>query len=66
MERYSGQSKSDVDYIMDPVLEKWLKTAPKWQQVQYDTQLQLKYLLQLAYKFGLYDAAEVVKKLIRE
>lgn len=49
---------------VDGTLNEWLKRADRWQQVQYSTTDQLLYLIDIAQKFGLYDAADVLKKLV--
>ena len=56
---------SPIEYPdVDEALKEWLKRADRWQQVQYSTRDQLLYLIDIAHKFGLYDAADVLKKLI--
>lgn len=49
---------------VDLALKNWLQSAEKWQQVQYATNDQLLFLIDIAYKFGLYDAADVIKKIL--
>lgn len=49
-----------ADAEKDEVLEKTLKKVPQLSQVQYSTKRQLLYLVDIAHKFGLYDAADLV------
>jgi hypothetical protein len=54
-----------ADAEKDEVLEKTLKKVPQLSQVQYSTKRQLLYLVDIAHKFGLYDAADVVLQITK-
>jgi hypothetical protein len=47
---------------IDPVLDEALQKLPQLSQVQYETSLQLDYLWRLAVRYGLYDAADCLRK----
>ena len=52
------------EHERDEVLEKTIKDIPQMSQVQYSTNTQLEYLRIVAHKLGLYDGADVIKKLL--
>jgi hypothetical protein len=52
------------DKSVDPLLDALLENLQKCGQVQYSTKDQLSYLHKFAIKFGLYDAADVIKDII--
>lgn len=53
----------DKEDSIDPILDKLLDNMTQMSQVQYSTKDQLAYLCRFALKLGLYDAADVVKRL---
>ena len=48
---------------VDPVLSEYIKSIHILPQVQYGTKDQLLYLIDIANKLGLYDAADILKHL---
>ena len=48
-------------FIKDTQLEQLIYKLPKLAQRQYDTNTQVKYLLAIATKLGLYDAQDLIK-----
>jgi hypothetical protein len=56
---------SPVEYPnVDPLLVEEIKKLPKLDQVQYSTNDQLKYLIDIAAKFGLYDGMNAIQNLL--
>jgi len=51
----------DLDNVINPDI---LKAVPQQPQVQCDTQSQLEALIAVANRFGLYDAADVIRKVL--
>lgn len=51
---------------IDESLKIWLEKQESRRQVQYSTDDQLRYLVDLANKFGLHDAADIVHKLLEK
>ena len=57
---------SPIEYPnFDPILVEEIKKLPKLDQVQYSTNDQLKYLVDIAAKFGLYDGMNAINNLLR-
>jgi hypothetical protein len=46
---------------VDPLVKALIKNLQQCSQVQYSTTDQLKYLVDVAHKLGLYDAADLIK-----
>ena len=49
---------------IDPILDHIIKNMDQLPQVQYSTRDQLIYLHQIAIKYGLYDASNVITNLL--
>lgn len=50
---------------IDPILDDIIKRIPPIEnQAQYDTNTQLQYLIKFANKTKLYDAADIIQKLL--
>lgn len=53
----------DVDLIMVG----WLRNHKNyWEPAQYSTRDQLLYLIEIAHRFGLYDAADYIKRKLED
>ena len=57
---------TEIDYpLVDPVLVEVIHKMPQLPQVQYSTLDQLKFLVDVAVKLGLYDAVDILNRLVR-
>lgn len=50
---------------VDSVLKAVIKKLPKFPQVQYSSKDQLLFLIDIAQRFGLYDAADIIKTFVK-
>lgn len=51
---------------VDPILVEVIKSIPQMSQVQYATKDQLKFLIDVGHKLGLYDACDFIKRITQQ